>query len=170
MADSSAKPTAYLETTIPSYLTAWPSRELVMASHQQMTKDWWRTAKARYDCFVSQTVLDEAAQGDPDAVRDRLAMLKDVPMLPPELGVVTLGKDYVTLLRLPPKAYADAIHLAYAVSFELDYLVTWNMRHLANSLTMRRVTEYNTGRSLHVPLIVTPEYLLQDTEQGGNLS
>ena len=162
MAD--AKPTAYIETTIPSYLTAWPKRDLTMASHQQITKDWWRDAPARFDLFVSQTVIDESMQGDPDAVRDRLAALNGIRLLPFEAAVEAAARDYIDLLRLPPKARNDAVHLAYAVVFEMDYLVTWNMRHLANSLTMRRITEFNTARTLHVPLIVTPEYLAQPAE------
>lgn len=155
------KPSAYIETTVPSYVTAWPSGELVVAGHQQITKTWWREAATRYDLFVSQTVLDEATQGDPAAARDRLACLRELTVLPFAPDVQSLAAEYLRLLYLPPKATNDAVHLAYAVVFELVYLVTWNMRHLANGLTMRRVTEYNTARSLHVPLIVTPEYLVQ---------
>lgn len=159
MAD--AKPAAYIETTIPSYLTAWPSRDLVRATHQQITREWWRDAPGRFDLFISQTVLDEVTQGDADAVEDRLKSLQDTRVLPFEAAVESLARDYAGLLGLPPRAYNDAVHLAYAVVFEMDYLATWNMRHLANSLTMRRITEFNLTRSLHVPLLVTPEYLIQ---------
>ena len=162
------KPAAYLETTIPSYLTAWPSRDLVRATHQQITKEWWRGAPTHFDLFISQTVIDEVMQGDKDAVKERLESLKDARVLPFEAAVEAVARDYAKVLQLPPKAYNDAVHLAYAVVFEMDYLVTWNMRHLANSLTMRRVTEFNLARSLHVPLLVTPEYLSQAAGQEGD--
>lgn len=114
---------------------------------------------------VSQTVLDEVTQGDPEAVKNRLASLQGIEVLAFDASVEEIARDYLSLLRLPPKASNDAVHLAYAVVFEINYLVTWNMRHLANSLTMRRITEFNTNRSLHVPLIVTPEYLAEVAEE-----
>jgi len=162
MAES--KPTAYIETTIPSYLTAWPSRELTMASQQLCTKEWWKTAMQRYELLISATVLDEASRGDPDAASRRMAELATIPLLPEDPRVISIATEYVAVLALPRDAQADAVHLANAVIFELDYLVTWNMRHLANSLTMRKVTAYNKDRSLWTPLIVTPQYLL-DLEQ-----
>jgi len=160
-----AKPSVYVETTIPSYLTAWPSRDLVVATHQQITNVWWRDAKDRFDLFTSQSVLDEATSGDPQAVIERLRSLQGVPVLPPDPRVESVAAEYIDLLKLPPKATTDAVHLAYAVVFEMTYLATWNMRHLANSLTMRRLTEFNTARSMHVPLVVTPEYLLEFVEE-----
>jgi hypothetical protein len=123
------KPSAYLETTIPSYLTAWPSRDLIVATHQQITKDWWRTAPGRYELYISQTVLDEATAGDPDAGGERLALLRGVSVLPPSDDTQPLATADVDLLHLPPRAIADSLHLAYAVRYEVDYLVTWNMRH-----------------------------------------
>jgi len=162
MAD--VKPTVYVETTIPSYLTAWPSKHPLIASYQQMTKDWWQNAMNRYDLFASQTVIDEVSQGDPSAAGIRLASLQNVTVLPTDPQVLVLAARYIEVLQLPPKALNDAVHLGYAVVFEMDYLATWNMRHLANSLTMRRITEYNVSEALHIPLLVTPEYLLQLTE------
>jgi hypothetical protein len=102
MAD--AKHAAYVETTIPSYLTAWPSRDLVRATHQQITKEWWRGATDRFDLFISQTVLDEVTQGDADAVKDRLQSLKEARVLPFEPAVEAVARDYADVLRLPPKA------------------------------------------------------------------
>ena len=152
-------PSVYVETTIPSYLTAWPSRDLLRASHQQVTKEWWRTAADRYNLVVSPAVLEECGRGDPQAARDRLTALATLPSLRLSPEAAELSAEYVRLLKLPPKAVTDAVHVAYASVFEIDYLVTWNMRHLASSLTMRRLTEYNLANGLHVPLILTPEAL-----------
>ncbi len=75
------KPKVYIETTVVSYLTAWPSRDLVIAGHQQITREWWRHAGARFELVASQLVIDEARAGDPDAARDRLAALESVTLL-----------------------------------------------------------------------------------------
>jgi hypothetical protein len=154
------KPTIYLETTIPSYLTAFPSRDLTTAAFQQMTNAFWQT-RAKYDLFVSAAVIDEAGAGDTSAARLRLDVLRGIPLLGDDPEVRELTAAYAQLLSLPDRALADALHLAYAVAFELEYLLTWNMRHLANSLTIRRLTEFNRERSLWVPLLVTPQYLLE---------
>jgi len=73
------KPRLYLETTVPSYLTAWPSRDLIRAGHQQITKEWWQTRRAGFDLYISQFVLEETVAGDAEAARDRLAALQGLP-------------------------------------------------------------------------------------------
>jgi hypothetical protein len=157
---------AYIESTIPSYLTARPSRDMVIATHQQLTSDWWSTANEKYSLYISATVLDEISVGDVEAVSRRIAVLRDTQVLPIDPAIAGLADEYNQLLGLPPKAYNDGVHLAYGTVFEMDYVVTWNMRHMANSKTMRVLTEFNVSRGLHVPLIVTPEYLLGLVEEG----
>jgi hypothetical protein len=159
MLDDSYKPTVYIETTIASYLTAWPSRDLLRAGHQQITKDWWRDSAEKYELFTSPAVLDECRRGDAEAAAARLTALSGILVLQESEKAVALAVEYVALLKLPGKAVADALHVGYATVFEIDYLLTWNMRHLASSLTMKRLTEYNLANGLSVPLIVTPESL-----------
>jgi predicted nucleic acid-binding protein len=163
MAEAALKPTVYVETTIPSYLTAWPNRDLRRASHQQITKVWWRTAATQFDLFISDVVVEECSRGDAQAASERLAILREIPVLARSKEAVSLSTEYVQLLTLPPKAISDALHIAYATVYGIDYLVTWNMRHMASSLTMRRLTEYNLANGLAVPLIVTPEALETST-------
>lgn len=98
------KPRVYLETTIPSYLTAWPSRDLVMAGHQQTTREWWDTRREDFELFVSQFVIDEAGAGDPDAARRRLEVLVNVPLLDPGANVHALADELMKRVPLPPKA------------------------------------------------------------------
>ena len=98
--------------------------------------------------------------GDPSAARDRLDAVRDLPQLPATEAARDLAREYVHLLAIPPRAIADALHLALTVVNELNYLLTWNCRHLANPHVIRAIAIENTRRSLHVPLIVTPEYLL----------
>lgn len=162
MTELANKPLTYVETTVPSYLTARATTDAVTSNYQQLTRRWWADAKNRYELVASQVVIDEASAGDSDAARERIAALvRDVSILPPSPEAIQLAAEYVILLQLPPKAINDSLHIAYAVVFGAEYLVTWNLRHLASSLTMRQITAFNIGRGLHVPLIVTPEYLLQ---------
>ena len=86
-------PSVYLETTIPSYLTAWPSPELVMAARQQITRDWCDTRRRDFDLFISQLVIDEASAGDPEAAARRLEVLEGIPLLEPHDDIDTLVKS-----------------------------------------------------------------------------
>jgi hypothetical protein len=123
----------YLETTVPSYLTAWPSRDLIRASHQQITREWWQSRRSDFEVFISQLVLDEAAAGDPDAVRERLRELVEFPLLDLTDEVGALAAQLVTSLALPAKAATDAAHIALAAVHGMHFLLTWNCTHIANA-------------------------------------
>jgi hypothetical protein len=155
-----AKPTVYVETTIPSYLTAWPSRVVARAREQELTRKWWDASRHNYDLYLSELVAAEIRMGDPSAARDRLDAVQDLPQLGISEAARELAREYVRLLAIPPRALADGLHLALTVVNALDYLLTWNCRHLANPHVMRAIAIENTRRGLHVPLIVTPENLL----------
>ncbi|MEI8374348.1 MAG: type II toxin-antitoxin system VapC family toxin [Planctomycetota bacterium] len=150
----------YLETTIPSYLTAWHSPELVMAARQQITRDWWDNRSHDFELFVSQLVIDEASAGDRDAAARRLQFLEGIPLLEPPENTDTLVAALLHELSLPDRAAADAVHIALCVVNGIDYLLTWNCTHIANA-TFRPVIE-SVCRSLdyEVPVICTPEELM----------
>src|SRR5947208_2396372 len=116
-------PNVYLETTIPSYLAAHPSRDLVIAAHQQITHEWWREARKRFNLFVSEAVLGEIRCGDPDAVARRLAIVDGLPVLELNDDVRALVHAYDENLGLLGRARADLPHFAFAVAYEMDYLV-----------------------------------------------
>jgi predicted nucleic acid-binding protein len=151
---------AYLETTIPSYLTSRPSRDLVIAAHQQVTHDWWRIARRDFDLVVSEAVLDEIREGDPQAAEQRLKILQGLPVLSLNDHVRVLANVYAKGLGLHPEAAADVLHIAFAVSYEVDYLVTWNCKHIANGHVIRRLQEINKKAGRSTPVVVTPEELL----------
>ena len=157
-------PSVYLETTIPSYLAAYPSRDLVIAAHQQVTHDWWRTAPDRFDLYISETVLDEIQAGDLDAVARRLEIVEALPILTLSDDVAALVKAYEDRLRFVGRARADLLHIAFAVAYETDYLVTWNCRHIASGETIRRLARANAELRRFTPVIVTPEELLESGE------
>ena len=150
-------PTVYLETTIPSYLAAGPSRDLVIAAHQQITHDWWQSALQRFDVYVSEAVLDEIRSGDPEAAARRLAIIERLPVLRLSEDVRSLVHEYDQRLGLVGRARADLPHFAFAVAYEVDYLVTWNCSHIANGEIIRRLMAANAELGRPTPLVVTPE-------------
>jgi hypothetical protein len=152
-------PTVYLETTIPSYLASRPSRDLVIAAHQQITHEWWAQARDSFDLFVSEAVLEEIRLGDPEAATRRLGIVEDLPVLALNEDVRDLVRLYSQRLGLPQQAQADVLHIAFAVAYKLDYLVTWNCKHIANGRVIHRLIDLNTEIRRPTPVIVTPEEL-----------
>ena len=150
----------YLETTVPSYLTAWPSRDLISASHQQITREWWESRRADFEVFISQLVLDEAAAGDPAAARERLAALQDLPQLDITDDVVALAGALVTSLALPTRASTDAAHIALAAVHGMHFLLTWNCTHIANAEMAVAIARVCQEHGFTAPVICTPEELM----------
>ena len=155
------KPKVYLETTIPSYLTARPSRDLVTAAHQQITREWWDTRRHDFDLFVSQMVIDEASAGDPEAAIRRLDVLASLPLLDPQAEGTALAQMLIDHIPLPARAAADALHIAIAVVNGMDYLLTWNCTHIANAALRGRIEAACRSQGFRVPIIWTPEELLE---------
>lgn len=151
----------YIETTVVSYLTARPSRDVVIAGHQQVTHEWWNTRRADYELCVSQLVLDEAGAGDAQAAQDRLLVLRTMLVLETTAEALELAKELLQAGALPPKAANDALHIAVAATKAVPYLLTWNCRHLANA-TMRPLIEAACrAKGFKAPIICTPEELLE---------
>ncbi len=154
------KPRLYLETTVPSYLTAWPSRDLIRAGHQQITREWWTHRREHFGVFISQLVLDEVAAGDPAAARDRLLALADFPLLDLTEEVGVLAKALVDSLRLPAKATTDAAHIALGAVHGVHFLLTWNCTHIANAEMATAIEGCCREHGLVAPVICTPEELM----------
>lgn len=154
--------TVYVETTIVSYLTARLSRDLVLAAKQQTTREWWDRRRGDFDLQISQLVLDEATQGDPEASERRLALLAGLPILRVDDEAIGLGSDIVGEHILPEKAARDALHLGVATARGVDYLLTWNCAHLANAEVVRVVNRFLRARGYEPPIICTPDELMGD--------
>src|SRR5262245_51035798 len=151
----------YIETTVISYMTARPSRDVVIAGHQQITHEWWETRRKNYELCVSQLVLGEAGAGDPQAAQERLDVLKPVTLLKTTDEALDLAKELINAGALPAKAADDAVHIAVAAQNGVPFLLTWNCRHLGNA-TMRPVIEsVCAAKGLKAPIICTPEELLE---------
>jgi hypothetical protein len=152
------KPRVYLETTIPSYLTAWPSRDLVRAAHQQITREWWANRGA-FELYSSRLVVQECQAGDSQAAADRLAALTGIPLLEQTPDTAALAEALLQGVPLPERAAADALHIAIAAVHGLDYLLTWNCTHIANVTLRPRIEAVCRGAGYEPPLICTPEEL-----------
>ena len=155
------KPKVYIETSVVSYLTAWPSRDVVTLGNQVATREWWREAAGMFELVVSSLVIEESAAGDPEAARARLAALESVQVVSAGDDATELGRLLVGTRALPAGAAADAAHVAIAVVNGVDYLVTWNMKHLANPVATTRIEQVCRDAGHQPPVICTPSQLLE---------
>ncbi len=155
------KPSVYIETTVPSYLTARPTRDLIMSARQQLTREWWDTRREKFDCYISQLVLDECSAGDADAAARRLAAVKGLPILDLSADVASFAGDLVQRRLIPEAAADDATHIALAAAYGTDYLLTWNFAHIANAEKMVAIRRACHGAGFMCPVICTPEALME---------
>ena len=152
----------YLETTIPSYLTAWRSPELSMAAKQQTTRQWWDDRRKHFDLFISDAVLLEAAGGDPVAAKRRLEVLDGIPVLNPLPEADEVAVSLINRLALPDRALTDAAHIALCIVHGMDYLLTWNCTHLANARFQPIIHDVCDDFGFSMPVICTPDQLMED--------
>lgn len=156
-----AKPSVYIETSIVSYLAARPSANLLTAACQQITTEWWEGQRHLYDLFTSELVIAEAKAGDVDAVGRRLDLLRGIAELTISDDVRRLAVAFIAQGALPDKAQADAIHIAVATVHNVDYLLTWNCRHIGNPATKPAVRAVCTREGYRCPEICTPFEIME---------
>jgi hypothetical protein len=156
------KPRVYPETTIPSYLTAWLSRDLVRAAHQQITREWWEKRREQFELFVSQVVVRECQAGDPAAAAERMVTLEGLPLLEQTEEATRLAQALVEQVPLPDRAALDALHIALAAVHGMDYLLTWNCTHIANAVFREPIESVCRASGYEPPAICTPEELLSE--------
>lgn len=152
----------YIETTVISYLKAWPSRDLVRAAEQQITREWWDVQKPKFELYTAELVLIEAAAGDPEAAAERLTVLRELPLLDTTERALQVADMLLVSAALPETAERDALHVGVAADNGMDFLLTWNCRHLANAMLRDRIEEACEGAGLRPPKICTPEELMGD--------
>jgi len=150
----------YIETSIPSYLTARLGRDLILVAHQELTREWWETC-GRFELFVSGIVLNEISLGAPEAAKHRTDAIAGIPLLELTEESREFAYRLVRLKLVLEKALADALHIAIAATAGMDYLLTWNCKHIANAVTRHEIENRCREMGL-VPLIIcTPEELLE---------
>ena len=149
----------YIESTIPSYVAARPARDLLQAARQQLTKDWWDLKRANHELFCSQIVLDEIASGERDMAQQRLDAMAQIKLLDLTDEANALTKDILASGLLPVDADRDAAHIALATVHEMDILLSWNCRHIANAAIQARLRRLVEASGFTLPVLCTPEEL-----------
>ena len=155
------KPRVYIETSVISYLTSRPSRDLVVAAHQEVTRQWWEERSDKFDLVIAELVLIEAEKGDSDAANARLTVLKSLPLVPATQAAQNLAEKLLADHLVPQQASADALHIALAATNGIEFLLTWNCKHLANALLRKRITAIIDQEGYEYPVICTPDELLE---------
>ena len=154
------KPKVYLETTIPSLLAAWPNRDVVILGQQQATRDWWDQHRHKYELFISDLVAVECRRGDAIAAREREELLAPCSLLNIPEAAQQLAQRILAAGLMPARATADALHVAIAAVHKMDFLLTWNCRHIANAATVERVRGVCSQAGYQPPVICTPFELM----------
>jgi hypothetical protein len=149
----------YIESTIPSYVVARSSRDLLQAARQQITRDWWDLRRDTHELFASQVVLDEIAFGEPEVARRRLDLMAGITVLDPTPAAEALAGRILRSGLLPASADGDAAHIAIATVHRMDVLLTWNCRHIANAAIVGRLRRLVDAEGFGLPEIYTPEEL-----------
>jgi hypothetical protein len=154
------KPTVYIETTVVSYLTARPSRDVIRLSHEMITREWWEKRRPDFDLYVSDFVIQEASRGDAVAAADRMKALAEIPLLPVNAAALELTEKLASTLSLPQRARPDAAHVAMSAVHGVLFLLTWNCTHIANAVLLPKIELACEQAGFIAPRIVTPEMLL----------
>ena len=149
------KSRVYVETSVISYLTALPSRDLVVAAHQQVTAEWWQ-GRERFQLLVSDAVLEEIARGDVAAAARRRAAVQGIDILSAGPAAEALAQEFIRAAAMPVKAAIDAVHVAIAATHGADFLVTWNCAHIANASVREKIEAVCRAAGFRPPVICTP--------------
>ena len=156
----SPKKSVYIETTIPSLITARLSKDISILFRQQKATEFWENERLKYDLYISLYVIEECAKGDEVVAKKRLELIKDIPQIPKTKEIDKLAEEYFTFLKIPERAKTDCSHLAICVVNKIDFLLSWNLTHLGD-IAYRRVMEYNIRNNLWTPNLLDPDTFMR---------
>ena len=154
----------FIETTIPSYYVSRPSRNLLQFARQELTREWWDARRHEFDLFTSQLVLDEASEGESAKASERLELLSGLELLDITEEVEALAANLIRSGIVPSVAARDAFHLAAAGVHRMNFLLTWNCKHIANPFIADRLQSCFSSMGIHLPNICTPEQFFTDDD------
>ncbi len=154
------KPKVYLETSVVSYLTSRPSRDLITAGRQKITNDWWESEKINYKLFISETVISEAKLGDIRAVKKRMSIINKLNLVELTADALKFAQFLIEETPFPKNAKVDALYIAIAAIHGMDYLLTWNFKHIANASIRSKIEVLSDSKNITLPVICTPEELI----------
>jgi hypothetical protein len=152
--------TIYIETSIFGHLTARPTENLIVAANIKITQDWWNEHRSSFTLYASEIVENEAAKGDTTIAAQRLNLLQSLMLLELTEEAFELSQAFLSQSNLPPKASNDSLHIALATVYSLDYLLTWNCKHMANAQIQRKLAQISSDLGYVLPVICTPYELI----------
>lgn len=157
------KPSVYLETTVVSYLVGWLNRDsALVASNQELTREWWTRRRHDFELFASTVVVDEVSKGERELAAQRLAYLREVELLAVTAEARWLAHRLIREAAIPAKAEIDALHIAVAAMNGMTYLVSWNCTHIVNAITLPLVYDICRISGYEPPFVCTPQELMGD--------
>ncbi len=156
------KQKVYIETTIISYLAARISKNTIVAGRQVLTQEWWDQCRCLFDLVVSELVFQEAADGDPEVSRKRIDYVSEINSLTISDEAVQLAEALVLKGGIPQQFGEDALHIAICATNGIDFLLTWNCKHLANAKLRYKIQEIVENEGYQCPVICTPAELMED--------
>jgi len=157
----------YIETSIVSYLTARPSRDLLAAAWQEITAAWWDHRRHDFDLYTSELAVEEASRGDDAPAQRRLECLKQLPLVEITDSSLALAQRLVDEGAIPANAAGDALHVALAAVHHMDYLLTWNCRHIDNAEMIPAIRGVVLSEGYSLPEICTPQELMGEEANEG---
>jgi len=154
----------YLQISFISYLTARPSRTIICTAHQEIKQDWWSRKRMTFKLRISELVVRECAAGDPEAAERRLDVITGIARLEINERVEQIARGLVQRGLVPLQVAEDALHIAIAAAHGVDFILTWNFKHIANPMMQRRIAGFLDEIDLPLPFICTPEELLGEDD------
>ena len=152
----------YIESSVISYITARPSRDVVTSARQTITIEWWEEYKDSFDAFISELVIEEIGSGDLVAAKRRLSMIEKLPVLEATENSKTLAKALLAENAIPKSSAEDALHISIAAVQGIDFLLTWNFKHINNANTRDRISKVIIQLDYICPVLCSPEELISD--------
>ena len=152
----------YIESSVISYITARPSRDVVTSARQAISIEWWDEYKSSFDIYISELVLEEIGTGDSSAAQKRLSVVDEVPILETTENAKNLAKTLISQHAIPKTSLEDALHIAIATIQGIDFLLTWNFKHINNANTRDKIHEIITDLGYKSPVLCSPEELINE--------
>jgi hypothetical protein len=152
----------YIESSVISYITARPSRDVVTSARQAITIEWWETYRDSFDLFISELVLEEIGTGDLQAASNRLAIVENIPVLVATDNATALAKALISENAIPASSAEDALHISIAAVQGIDFLLTWNFKHINNANMRDKITQVINRLNFHSPVLCSPEELINE--------
>jgi predicted nucleic acid-binding protein len=149
----------YIETTIVGHIAGRIHPDPFVSARQQVTRDWWRDEASKFAVYISQLVIDECSEGDATAAAERLDVVKDLHLLESSNDVDELANALITGKAIPASEPRDAFHIAIAAVNGVNYLLTWNFKHIANAILRPHIEQICRENGFEPPIICTPDEL-----------